>query len=55
MIENKILNKVKSKNEPETKKMRNKMFKCFKLLLFFQTLVIFPKSQVNMVKNTKSC
>ena len=28
---------VKSKNEPETKKDANKMFECFKLLLFFQT------------------
>ena len=34
---------------PEIKKMRNKTFKCSKLLLFFKTI------QVNLVKNVKNC
>ena len=34
---------------PEAKKMRNKTYKCSKLLLFFK------KIQVNMVKNVKNC
>ena len=40
---------LKFRKTPETKKMRNKVFKCSKLLLFFK------KIQVNMVKNVKNC